>query len=171
MSSEDKHIALVPDEIVVDRAKVDQWAVTLSLIVNNTLRSYDVTAEVSYDPTHLSVSMQTHPGLVAYWTSVQAKLEELLNLSKLNLRRARAEHARNARRHLAATGQRATESSITEILDSSPELVAMEAEAFNVQCRFKQVKGLIEALQARKEMLLQEGQNRIRAWYQEKDLT
>ena len=161
---------VVPTPHAIDREKVKNWAKTLSLQVNRAVLAYDVTSEVGYDVSRLSEDMQAHPSMVAYWSSVAAKLEKGANLAKMELRRLRGELAGRTRRSLTAQGRKPTDATVQEVLDSDPKLCQAEGELYEVQERLRQVKGILEALRARKEMLLQEAQNRLRSYYGTRDL-
>jgi hypothetical protein len=167
MNKEGKEWPVAISPARIDKEKVKQWARQLDLQVNGALATWDVEREVSYDPTRLSEERQMHSALVAYWANVYAKLENLLQRQALECRRLRGELATWYRRSLPAKGMKVTEATIQEALDSNERLINAESERLDIQMRFKQVKGILEALRARKEMLLQEAEVRLRNYYSE----
>ena len=127
--------------------------------------AFDIVAEVGFDPNALSQALQTQPGLVAWWGSVEARLARLVAQAKLELERAKARVRRQARRGLHLGRIRVTEQMIEDEVTLDEEVQRVQDLVLRLEEQAKRVKVVLKALEHRKTAIQQVCENQKREWY------
>ena len=97
------------------------------------------------------------PGLVYYYTTCAARAERQLSSFKLRLEMAEAEASSEAREMLKAAGEKITVDLVKEEARRSTKVTKLDAQVIQAQEVLASIKGLCNALQHKKDMLVMRG--------------
>jgi len=133
---------------------VVSWARDYTLIVNDAVHTFDLMAEVAYDPRDPRGSLAKQPGLVCWWGSLVARISELAADQKLALRVATAREAKSVREHLYRRDGKATDDRVKEEVRASEALRVMEFKLIQTQTKLAQARAVMAALRDRHDSLM-----------------
>lgn len=115
----------------------------------------DIDAELRVDPQNVQDALLKQPGLYAWYATVHAATQSIVEKAKLDLDVLRARTDEKVRKEAAASGTKVTESSIPLSIDRDPEVVKASQALIEARRQEGVLRAVREAFTHRRDMLIQ----------------
>ncbi|RLG37541.1 MAG: hypothetical protein DRO01_07060 [Thermoproteota archaeon] len=156
---------LPSDRLEVSRTDYEEFLTILNSVrffettINGQTYKFDLLKQVFIDPHALTDSYMEQASLVAWWSSLASRLRTEYQKQKLRVKRLRAQIALEYRAGIRKPpiSGKLTNDAVEALVDTTREVQIEEDTLLQLEEKLETVKGVIEALRHRREMLISMG--------------